>query len=253
MLMHAGIAVPKPAPPPSKAEYKALDRDGLTEIGERHRGMAGLRWREGNSAAVTAGERLSKYKAVGSSTTSSSRRLPPRGGGALSGAVAHQPEVSRAEKRAAAQQAAAAARGGAVRPAPAPCDSRCACLVVCPVWLSGLRQAALADLSNTRAALTCCLFAAQEGGTFWVPRIDAKKTSPHLPAIDRSAASSSAHDEGGEDRQQQRRVPAPPAQPAVAKATARSGFRLRQARGDRGAAAGGAKVEGTPRRAETSV
>ena len=89
-----GIAIPNAEPAPPKRVFKALDKDGLTEIGERHRGMSGFVWREGNSAAVSGLDRH-KQRRTGS------------------GVATQQPAVSRAEKRAAAQQAAAAARGGA--------------------------------------------------------------------------------------------------------------------------------------------
>ena len=89
-----GIAIPNAEPARPKRVFKALDKDGLTEIGERHRGMSGFVWREGNSAAVSGLDRH-KQRRTGS------------------GVATQQPAVSRAEKRAAAQQAAAAARGGA--------------------------------------------------------------------------------------------------------------------------------------------
>ena len=36
----AGIAIPNAETAPAKGAYKALDKDGLTEIGERHRDMS---------------------------------------------------------------------------------------------------------------------------------------------------------------------------------------------------------------------
>lgn len=36
----AGIAIPNAETVPAKGTYKTLDKDGLTEIGTRHRGMS---------------------------------------------------------------------------------------------------------------------------------------------------------------------------------------------------------------------
>ncbi len=98
----------------------------------------------------------------------------------------------------------------------------------------------------------------QNGGTFWVPRVDQQKLVQPSERND-DATEGGRNQKYTNDLKSGERAAVPPTEkrPAVAKATARSGFRLQKARGERASGVGqggqNSKVEGTPRVAEASV
>eukprot|EP01043_Picozoa_sp_COSAG02_P049722 COSAG02_NODE_5024_length_4719_cov_13.040693_3_plen_102_part_00 len=99
----------------------------------------------------------------------------------------------------------------------------------------------------------------QNGGTFWVPRVDHQKPVQPSERNDDATEGGRKQKYSNDMKKDAERTAVPPTQkrPAVAKATARSGFRLQKARGERASGVGqggqNPKVEGTPRVAEASV
>jgi|EP01043_Picozoa_sp_COSAG02_P038684 hypothetical protein len=97
----------------------------------------------------------------------------------------------------------------------------------------------------------------QNGGTFWVPRVDQQELAQPSHRSDDAARGGQKQKYRDSDTKGGDRTAVPPSEKRpVTKATARSGFRLQKAlRGGERAVEGGekTKVEGTPRVAEASV
>lgn len=98
----------------------------------------------------------------------------------------------------------------------------------------------------------------QNGGTFWVPRVDQQRTAQPSHRSDDAAGGGQKQKNRDSDLKGGERTAVPPTEKRpVAKTTARSGFRLQKARGEKptGVIEGGqnSKIEGTPRVAEASV